>query len=243
MGAVDVAQHLHAMIVVFNHNDVPRAIKRYAPGTIELPIPFSFAAEAAQVRTVDVAKHLNAIVETIGHHQVALAIKRNAAMRKNKLPIIVTIAAGGAHEACTRNCNCPQPPEQFVAPRQNAGGLPHRMRDGTCASKTHKPHRKRHAQMAAGNQTLPLFRPKLQTECALLCGSGMKEGWALGKGGLQLLLADLERPHECGADFKCRRFSTDIKATLQLPALAAAHGDAQLLLAAAGLLLMPWGRT
>jgi len=56
---------------------------------------------------------------------------------------------------------------------------------------------------------------------------------------LQLLLADLERPHECGAAFKCRRFSTDVKAMLQLPALAAAHGDAQQLhvQAAAGLLL------
>ena len=70
----------------------------------------------------------------------------------------------------------------------------------------------------------------------------MKEGWALGDDGLQLLLADLERPYECGAGFKCRYFSRDVKAMLQLPAvaLAAAHGDAQLLhvQTAAGLLLM-----
>ena len=110
MGAVAVAQHLHAMIAAIGHNDVPRAIKRYAPGTIELPIPCSPAANGAQVRPVDVAKHLNAIVATIGHHQVALAIKRNAATRKIKLPVTITMAAGGAHEACTRSCNCPQPP-------------------------------------------------------------------------------------------------------------------------------------
>ncbi len=54
MGAVDVAQHLHAMAFVFGHNDVPRAIKRYAPGTIELPVPCSYTADGAQV---DVAKH------------------------------------------------------------------------------------------------------------------------------------------------------------------------------------------
>ena len=78
MGAVAVAQHLHAIAMGFRHNDVPRAIKRYAPGLIELPIPCSFAADGAQVRPVDVAKHLNAMVVTIGHHQVALAVKRNA---------------------------------------------------------------------------------------------------------------------------------------------------------------------
>jgi len=58
-----------------------------------------------------------------------------------------------------------------------------------------------------------------------LCGSGMKEGWALGEGGLQLLLADLERPHECGAGLKYRRFNTNVKATQQLSTLAAAGAD------------------
>ena len=60
--------------------------------------------------------------------------------------------------------------------------------------------------------------------------------------GMQLPLADLERQYECGAGCKCGCFSRDVKATLQLPAvaLAAAHGDAQWLhvQAAAGLLLM-----
>ncbi len=208
MGTVAVAQHLHAIAVVFRHNDVPRAIKRYAPGTIEPPVPCSLAADGAQVRPVDVAKHLNAMVVTIGHHQVAHAIKRNAtrliklpitstsAIRILKLPITSTLAADGAHEACSRSCNCPQPPTQFVAPRQNAGGLPQRMRDGACASETHKPHGKRHGQAAAGKQTMPLFRPQMGAECVPLCGSciEMKERWALSENGLQLLLAALERP-------------------------------------------------
>ena len=56
MGAVAVAQHLHAK--VFRHNDVPRAIKRYGPGKVELPVVCSFAADGAQVRPVDVAQHL-----------------------------------------------------------------------------------------------------------------------------------------------------------------------------------------
>jgi hypothetical protein len=194
VGEVDVAQHLHTMAAAFGYNDVPRAIKRYAPGIIELPIPCSFPADGAQVRPVDVAQHLNAIVATIGHHQVALAIKRNAARRIAKLPVTSTLAADDAHKACTRRCNPPQPPTQFVAPRQNACGLPHRMRNGACASEKHKPHNKRHGQATAGQQTLPLFGPEMQAECVPLCGSGMKERWALTEDGLQLLLAALERP-------------------------------------------------
>ncbi len=81
-----------------------------------------------------------------------------------------------------------------MAPRQNAGGLLQRMRDGAFASETHEPHGKRHGQAAAGKQTLPLFGPKLQAECEPLFGSGLKERWALGEDVLQLLLAALERP-------------------------------------------------
>ena len=143
MGAVDVAQHLHAMIAAIGHNDVPRAIKRYAPGFVELPVPCSTAADAAQVRPVAVPKDLNAMVATIAHHQVALAIKRNAAIRKLELPITRTFAADDAHEACTRSCNRPQLPVKRVAPRQNAGGLPQRMRDGAFTSESHQPHGKR----------------------------------------------------------------------------------------------------
>ena len=193
MGAVAVAQHLHAMAAVLRYNDVPRAIKRYAPGLTELPVPCSTAADGAQVRPVAVPKDLNAMVKTIAHHQVGLAIKRDA-KRIIKLPITSTFAADDAHEACTRSCNCPQPPKQLVAPRQNAGGLPQRMRDSAFALETHKPHGKRHGQAAAGKQTLPLFGHKMGAECVLLCGSDMNERLALTADGLQLLLAALERP-------------------------------------------------
>ncbi len=107
MGAVAVAKHLHAMPIVFRYDDVPRTIKRYAPGTVELAGACSFAAKAAQVRPVAVPEHLNAMVLTIGHHQVALAIKRNAAVRIVKLPFTGTWAADGAREACARSCNRP----------------------------------------------------------------------------------------------------------------------------------------
>ena len=194
MGAVAVAQHLHAMAAVLAYNDVPRAIKRYAPGTIELPVPCTTAADAAQVRPVAVPKDLNAMVVTIAHHPVALAIKRNAAIRTIKLPITSTFAADDAHDACTRSCNSPQAPVQIVAPRQNAGGLPQRMRDGACALETHQPRGKRHAHAAAGEKTLPLFGPKVGAECATLCGRDTKERWARAEDGLQLPLAALERP-------------------------------------------------
>ena len=199
MGAVAVAQHLHAMAAAIRYNDVPRAIKRYAPGSIELPVPCSIAADAAQVRPVAVPKYLNAMVATIAHHQVALAIKRNAATRKIELPIITsTFAADDAHRACTRSCtrscNRPQPPRQFVAPRQNAGGFPPRILHGALASETQQPHGKRHAQAAAGQQTLPLFGLKMGPECATLCGRDMKERWARAEDCLQLPLAASERP-------------------------------------------------
>ena len=194
MGAVAVAQHLHAMVAVINYNNVTGGIERDARGTMELAGACSFAADAAQVRPVAVPKDLNAMVVTIAHHQVALAIKRNATTRTIKLPITSTFAADDAHEACTSSCNRPQPPRQFVAPRQNAGGLPQRMRDGACALETHQPRGKRHAQAAAGEQTLPLLGPKMAAECATLCGRDTKERWARAEDGLQLPLAASERP-------------------------------------------------
>ena len=194
MGAVAVAQHLHATAFVLRYNNVPRAIKRYAPGLNELPRPFSTAADAAQVRPVAVPKDLNAMVVTIAHHQVALAVKRNAAMRILKLPITSTLATDGAREACTRSCNRPQPPRQFVAPRQNAGGLPQQILHRALASETQQPQGKRHAQAAAGEPTLPLFGPKMAAECATLCGRDTKERWGRAEDGLQLPLAASERP-------------------------------------------------
>ncbi len=139
MGAVAVVQHLHATAAVLRYNDVPRAIKRYAPGMFELPLPCPMAADAAQVRPVAVPKDLNAMVATIAHHQVALAIKCNAATTTIKLPITSTFTADDAHEACTSSSNFPQPPRQFVAPRQNAGGLPQRILHRALASETQQP--------------------------------------------------------------------------------------------------------
>jgi hypothetical protein len=135
---------LHAIVEVFSNNNVTGGIKRCAKGCPELPVPCSTAADAAQVRTVAVPKDLNAMVSTIAHHQVALAIKPNATMRTIELPITTTFAADDAHEACTRSCNHPQLPVPIMAPRQNAGGLPQRMRDGAFASVTHQPRGKRH---------------------------------------------------------------------------------------------------
>ena len=84
------------MPAVFRHDDVARAIKRYAPRLVELAGAYSLAAEAAQVRPVAVPQHLNAMVVAIGHHQVALAIKRNAPKRIFKLPITSAFAAKAA---------------------------------------------------------------------------------------------------------------------------------------------------
>ena len=79
MGPIAVAKHLHTTATAFRHNNVPRAVERYAPGMIELPGSCSCAAEAAQVRPVAVPEHLNTMVFAIGYYQVALAIKRDAA--------------------------------------------------------------------------------------------------------------------------------------------------------------------
>jgi len=74
---------------------------------------------------------------------------RNA-IRTPKLPIATTSFADDSYEACTLCCNFSQLLMQCVSPRQNAGGLPQRMRDGACASEANQPHGKRHGQAAAG---------------------------------------------------------------------------------------------
>ncbi len=79
MGPIAVAKHLHTTATAFRHNNVPRAVERYAPGLTELAGSCSLAAEAAQVRAVAVPEHLNTMVFAIGYYQVALAIKRDAA--------------------------------------------------------------------------------------------------------------------------------------------------------------------
>ncbi len=65
-------------------------------------------------------------------------------------------------------------------------GFPQRIIHGALAFETHQHRGKRHRQSAAGEQTLPLLVLELQAERAHLCGSGMKEGWALGDDGTQL---------------------------------------------------------
>ena len=78
MGAVAVAQHLHAMAAALRYNNVSRAIKLYAPGLVELPVPCSLAADAAQVRPAAVPQDLNAMVVTIAHHRSKLPSPSNA---------------------------------------------------------------------------------------------------------------------------------------------------------------------
>jgi hypothetical protein len=100
------------------------------------------------------------------------------------------------------------------------------MRDGACALESHQPHSKRHALVAAGEQSLPLFGPEMGAERATLCGRDTKERWGRAEDGLQLPLAAMERSWEQETGCERRRFSRDVKATLQLPVLAAAHGNA-----------------
>ena len=83
MGAVAVAQHLHAMVAPFNYNNVTGGIERNARGTLELAGAFSFAADGADMRAVAVAQHLHTMVARVGNNKVAFAVKRNtAAMAK-----------------------------------------------------------------------------------------------------------------------------------------------------------------
>ena len=55
MGAVAVAQHLHAMIALFKDNNVTCGIERDTRGILELAGACSFAADGAEMRAVAVA--------------------------------------------------------------------------------------------------------------------------------------------------------------------------------------------
>ena len=77
MGAVAVAQHLHAMVDAFNNNDVTGGIERDARGTFDLAGACSFAADGADMRTVAVAQHLHTMVARVRNNKVAFAVKRN----------------------------------------------------------------------------------------------------------------------------------------------------------------------
>ena len=94
MGAVAVAQHLHAMIVLFNNNDVTCGIERYTRGKVELAGACSSAADGAEVRAVAVAQNLNAA--TFGNNKVAFAVKRNTTIvASSELPVAEAPAANG----------------------------------------------------------------------------------------------------------------------------------------------------
>jgi hypothetical protein len=127
------------------------------------------------------------------HNQVAFAIKRKAATQIN-CSVWGPWEVHDSHATGTRSCNRPQPPRQFVVPRQNADGFPQRILHGALASETQQPHDKRHAQAAAGEQTLPKLGIKLGGQCCTLCGRDAKERWARAEDDLQLPLAASERP-------------------------------------------------
>ena len=101
MGAVAVAQHLHAMVATFNNNNVAGGIERDARGISELARAFSFAADGADMLAVDVAQHLHTMVGTVGNNKVAFAVKRNTIVRRpiimaSELPVAAALAADGA---------------------------------------------------------------------------------------------------------------------------------------------------
>ena len=92
MGAVAVAQHLHAVAVI-NYNNVAGGIERDARGILELADACSSAADGADMRAVAVAQHLNTMIATVGNNKVALAVKRNTAMASSELPVAAALAA------------------------------------------------------------------------------------------------------------------------------------------------------
>ena len=97
MGAVAVAQHLHAMIASVNYNNVTGGIERDTSGILESAGAYSFAADGADMRAVAVAQHLHAMVVTVGNNKVAFAVKRNTAMVCSELSVAAAFAADGAH--------------------------------------------------------------------------------------------------------------------------------------------------
>ena len=96
MGAVAVAQHLHAMIAAINNNNVTGGIERDTRGTLELAGACSCAADGAEMLAVAVAQNLNTIVVIISNNKVAFAVKRNttnAIYASSELPVAAAAAA------------------------------------------------------------------------------------------------------------------------------------------------------
>ena len=95
MGAVAVAQHLHAMIAAINNN-VTSSIERDTRGMVEFAGACSFAADGAEMRAVAVAQNLNTMIAKVGNNKVAFAVKRNTTIASSKLPVAAAPAADGA---------------------------------------------------------------------------------------------------------------------------------------------------
>ena len=99
MGAITVAQHLHAIIAEFNDNNVTCGIERNTRGKLKLAGACSFAADGAEMCAVAVAQNLNTMVVTVGNNKVAFAVKRNTNKCKiasSELPVAAAPAADGA---------------------------------------------------------------------------------------------------------------------------------------------------
>ncbi len=96
VGAVAVAQHLHAIVAVFNYNNVTGGIERDACGIFELAGACSFAADGSDMRAVDVAQHLHTMVAAVCNNKVAFAVKRHTAIASSELPVAAALAADGA---------------------------------------------------------------------------------------------------------------------------------------------------
>ena len=79
MGAVAVAQHLHAMVVTVGNNKVAFAVKRNtAKAFSELPVAAALAADGADVGAVAEPMHLHTSVTAVKNSNVALAVDGDA---------------------------------------------------------------------------------------------------------------------------------------------------------------------
>ncbi len=96
MGAVAVAQHLHAAMKLVNNNNVTSGIKRDTRGTLQLVGACSFAADGAEMRAVAVAQNLNTMVVSISNNKVAFVVKRNTTIASFELSVAAAPAADGA---------------------------------------------------------------------------------------------------------------------------------------------------
>ncbi len=79
MGAVAVAQHLHAMAGTVGNNKVAFAVKRNTTiASSELPVAAAPAADGADVGAVAQPKHLHTSIAAVKYSNVALAVDGDA---------------------------------------------------------------------------------------------------------------------------------------------------------------------